>query len=380
MRQLRRGHIAKRAPGSWTLWIELPSDPATGKRRRKTLTVNGTKRDAERQLTQLAHQVDTGLPVDSGNATIRDYLTSWLRDVVAVRNRPRTAEGYRIIVNRHIVPILGGVRVSRLQPADVEVLEAKLLSRGLSANTVHHVHVVLSKALKDATRKGLVSRNVCQLVEPPRPARYEVDPPDSNAIARILELAHKTPYYAIFHVLAYCGLRRGEAVALKWAKIDYVRGVLSVVETAQRLAGKGIVFQPTKSAAGRRGIKLDPKTIRVLRAHNAAQAEYRLALGPIYENHDLVFPGSTGKPLDPSVLTRNFARMATNAGMPGIRLHDLRHAHASALIKVGAHPRVVQDRMGHASSAFTMQAYGHVAADQQEEAANAVAELMEEAP
>ena len=375
---MARGYIAKRSRNSWTLWIELPPDPATGRRRRQTVTVTGTKRDAQLRLTELTHQVDMGIPPNTARLTVAEYLGDWLRDVVSVRNRPRTAEGYQIIVDRHIVPALGSLRLTKLLAGDVERLEAQLLASGLSANTVHHIHVVLSKALKDALRKGLVGRNVCQLVEPPRPGRYEVDAPDPGSIARILDLARQTPYHAAFHVLAFCGLRRGEAIAMKWTNVDLERGIMSVVATAQRLKGRGVVSQPTKSAAGRRGIALDANTVNVLRAHKAAQAEYRLRLGPLYDDHGLVFGGPSGRPLDPAVLTRNFEKLAKKAGISGLRLHDLRHGHASGLIKAGVHPRVVQDRLGHASSAFTMQVYGHVAAGLQADAADAFAGLMAE--
>jgi integrase len=154
------------------------------------------------------------------------------------------------------------------------------------------------------------------------------------------------------------------------------RTVISIVETAQRLKGKGVVLQPTKSAAGRRGIALDKDTVRVLQVHRADQAEYRLKVGSVYDNHDLVFPGATGKPLDPSVLTRNFEKLVGNVGLKGMRLHDLRHGHAAGLIRANVHPRVVQDRLGHASAAFTMQVYGHVSADLQVDAAEAYARAI----
>ncbi len=175
------------------------------------------------------------------------------------------------------------------------------------------------------------------------------------------------------------GIRRGEAVALKWPSVDLDRGVVSMVETAQRLTGKGILLKSTKSAAGRRGIALDIPTVEMLRAHRARQAEYRLSLGVVFEDHGLVFPGPTGRPLDPSVFTRNFKKLARSEGFPELRLHDLRHAHAAGLIEAGVHPRVVQERLGHASAAFTMQVYGHVAAGLQAKAASAFADLMAEA-
>ena len=177
-------------------------------------------------------------------------------------------------------------------------MEAALLRTGLTANTVHHVHVVLAKALKDAMRKGMVHRNVCQAVDPPKPGRYEVKVPDIQAITEILDQTQDTPYEAPFYFMTYTGCRRGEAVALKWENVDLDRGVALIVETAQRLKAKGIVFQPTKSAAGRRGIALDGGTVERLRAHRGRQILHAVELEGIFVDQGPVFPGPYGGPLE----------------------------------------------------------------------------------
>ena len=371
-----RGTVAQRTKGSWTIRVDLPRDPVTGKRRQKRLTITGPKKLAEQKLTELLRQLDTGISVDLSKATVQEYLETWLRDVVAVRNRPRTIAGYTTIVHNHIVPALGSVQLTKLQPAHVQRMEAALLASGLSPNTVHHVHVALAKALKDAIRSKLVHHNVCQDVEPPSPGRYEVKVPDAQAIGRILTLANATPYGAILHFSAFTGCRRGEAVALRWENVDLERGIASIVETAQHLRGRGIVFLSTKSVAGRRGIALDACTVDMLRAHRGRQLLYRMELGAAYQDQGLVFPAPFGGPIHPSVITRNFKKLAREAGYPELRLHDLRHGHAAGLIRAGIYPKVVQERLGHASAAFTMQVYGHVAAGLQAEAAKAFANFM----
>ncbi len=257
-------------------------------------------------------------------------------------------------------------------------MESRLLESGLSPSTVHHIHTALAKALKDAMRQGLIHRNVCQAVQPPSPGRYEVEVPDAQAIRDILALAASTPYATVLHFMAYTGVRRGEAVALKWGNIDLDRAIASITEAAQRFKGKGIVFKPTKSSAGRRGISLDPSTVDILRAHRGNQLLLAADLGGELDDMGLVFPSPFGGPVDPSVITRNFKKLARKAGYPGLRLHDLRHGHAAGLMKVGAYPNVVQERLGHASAAFTLQVYGHVSAGMQEQAAADFANLMAE--
>jgi integrase len=374
-----RGHITKRGMGTWAVVVSLGRDASTGKYRQQWVSVKGTKKDAEKKLAELLHQMDLGIPIETRRCTVREYLERWLTDVVAVRNRPRTVEAYDTITRRHLLPTLGTLQLTKLQASDVERMEAALLASGLSRNTVRHVHVVLAKALKDAMRKGLLHLNVCHAVEPPSIGRYEVRVPDAEAIARILRLATETPYGPVLHFIAYTGVRSGEALALKWENLDLERGVASIVATLQRIRGGGLVLLPPKSAAGKRGIALDEATVSVLREHRGRQLLRQVELAGGYEQQGLVFPGPLGQPLDPSAVTRAWEKLTRRAGFTGLRLHDLRHGHAAGLIKAGVHPRVVQDRLGHASAAFTMQVYGHVAAGLQVEAARQFAHLMAQA-
>ena len=375
-----RGHITKRSKDTYSIVLDLGRDPSTGKRRQQWVTVRGTKREAEKRLTELQGQLDKGVRPTSGKLTVGRYLEQWLSDVVSIRNCPRTVEGYTVIVRNHINPAIGGIQLNKLQSGVVQTMEADLRKSGLSANTVRHVHIALSKALKDAMRADppLVDRNVCQAVTAPSPGRYEVKVPDAGAIGRIVALAQGTPYGAALRFAAFTGARRGEVIALRWENIDLDRGVASIIESAQRLQGCGIVIQRTKSAAGHRGIALDPYTVEALRLHRGQQLLYRMELNGAYQDNGLVFPGPLGGLLDPSVLTRNFEKLAGAAGYPGMRLHDLRHGHAAGLMKAGVYPKTIQERLGHASAAFTLQVYGHVAAGAQAEAANAFAKLMAE--
>lgn len=370
-----KGHLRQRSKGSWSVVISWREN---GKPRQKWETVRGTRALADKRLRELLSQMDSGLFPIIGNQTVGDYLKVWLRDIVTLRNRPRTVESYSVIVNNHIIPAIGSIQLTKLQPAAVQRMEASLLESGLSASTVHHVHICLSKALKDATRAGLLNRNVCLAVQPPSPGAYEVSVPETYAVNQILILADAGTYGPMLRFMAFTGVRRGEAVGLKWENVDLERSVVSIVASAQRLKGKGIVLQPPKSSAGRRGIAIDAGIVDMLRGHQGRQLLYKIDTGDVYKDNGLVFPGPRGGLLDPSVVTRNFEKLARRAGYPGIRLHDLRHAHAAGLIKAGIHPKVVQDRLGHASAAFTMQVYGHLAAGLQGKAAEAFAELMAE--
>ena len=321
-------------------------------------------------------EYDSGLTPTDGRQTVGEYLEDWLDTTAAQRNAARTVQGYRSIVEHHLVPSIGSVRLSKLEASHVRKMLTGIIDSGLTANTARHVYAVVTKALKDAVATGLLPRNVCDSVERPKVARYEVHPPSEVVVSDILESADSTPWGPLFRLLAYTGLRRSEAMGLRWKNVDLDRVHLSVVEAAQRLTGRGIVSEPPKSASARRGVALAPETVAMLRHHRARQAEHVLSLGGAYQDQDLVFANELGNYRDPDSASHAFSRIAKSVGCTGVQLHHLRHAHASVLIAAGVHPKVVQDRLGHASAAFTMQVYGHVASGLQGEAAEAFSMRM----
>jgi integrase len=160
---MARGSIKHRGKGIWTIVIDLPRGE-DGKRKQKRITVHGRKGQAEKELTRVLNELEQGVPLDASKMPLADYLEIWLRDVVSLRNRLRTIEGYRTIVRKYLVPHVGRIQIAKLTAAHVEKMYAKILEAGLSPNTAHHVHVCLSKALNDALRKGIVGRNICKIV------------------------------------------------------------------------------------------------------------------------------------------------------------------------------------------------------------------------
>jgi integrase len=317
--------------------------------------------------------------VDTSRVTIGEFLQRWLKDYAIPNTRPRTAERYESDIRLYITPAIGHIQLAKLSPSDIQGLEAKLLEQGKSLRSVQHLHFVLRESLKHAMRWGLTYRNVAEGVDPPRYRRKEVQPPDGGGVWHILRLAKETPYSSTYQFMAFTGCRRGEALGLRWSDVDLENGTASIVQTLQRLKGKGLVFQPPKSDKSRRSIALDATTIELLREHRGQQLLYQVELGAVYQNRGLVFPGPLGEPLDPSVLTRNFERLARKAGMHGVRLQDLRHFHATLLLKAGTHPKIVQERLGHSSIGITLDTYSHVVPGLQEQAAQAFDAAMKKA-
>jgi integrase len=244
---------------------------------------------------------------------------------------------------------------------------------------VELIHSILSGALKYALRMEVVWRNVAQAVTPPKVERQEAEPPEIAAVRRILETskAEDHPLYPCFRLIAYTGVRRGEALGLRWQDVNLEMGTIAVVQTLGRSVEKGLVFQPPKTNAGRRVIDLDDATIAVLRAHQGQLLLYKAELEGVYHDQGLVFPSPTGGPLNPMAITRAFGRMAKREGLQDRRIHSLRHFHASVMLQHGQSLVLVSKRLGHASVSTTADIYAHIAGGWQKEAARAFAKAME---
>jgi len=228
---------------------------------------------------------------------------------------------------------------------------------------------------------GLLSRNVAQATEAPRAVNKVMPILAPEDVPVFLEAAQESPYYTLFYLLLHTGLRRGEALALKWKNIDLglaslgVSAYLSVVEAAYKLDGTYVIKEP-KTLHSRRRIALSPSLGLVLRRHKAEQEAQRALLGKPLLDDDFVFAHPDGTPLDPSTVSHAFNKIIRRVGLPHIRLHDLRHTHASLLLQAGVHPKVVQERLGHSSIRVTLDTYSHVVGGLQEAAAQRFDDLL----
>ena len=212
-----KGHIKQRSKGSWTLWVDLGRDPETGKRKQQTLTVHGTKKDAERELRKILTCIEGGAYVKPTKLTLAEFLEEWLRDYVRTNTAPRTAERYEEIVRVHLVPALGSLPVIALRPEHIQRYYTKALKSGrrdgkggLSALTVHKHHRVLYEALKYGVKHGILVRNVAEAVDPPRGHSKKLAMLGTKEVQLILDACKETPYYSLFFarlILGYTGVR-----------------------------------------------------------------------------------------------------------------------------------------------------------------------------
>lgn len=373
-----RGRVFRRGKNTWALVLYLGHDPQTGKERRKWYSFK-TRREAEAAQAKLvAHLVEGGTIPASTRLRLGEYLEQWLRTHAELKNlSPVTRRNYADILRKHLVPDLGHYPLQRVSAQAIEEYLAVKRAHALGASSLEAHYGLLHEALGHAVRKGLLARNPCDLVDRPRRDRVEVRCLDEEQVRLFLAEAKRCSlYYRLYLTAILTGMRQGELLGLRWRDVDLTFGTASVQQTFYRL-GKRQLFKEPKSASSRRAVALPPALIEQLRQLREEQNQGRQLLGSRYQEHDLVFCQPDGKPLHGHNITRrDLRRVLAGAGLPPIRFHDLRHSHATHLLQLGVNPKVVQERLGHSTPAFTLQVYSHVLPGMQESAARQLAERL----
>lgn len=379
-----RGSIIKRGKNSYTLRFDAGRDPVTGKRLQHNVTFRANKKEAEQRMADLLHQLDTGTFMKPGKVTLGQFLERWLKEYALPNLSPRTAEGYESIIRIHLVPQLGAILLTQLRPEHIQKCYSEVLAvgrcngpGGLNPLTVRHHHMTLHRALQVAVKWGLIPRNPADAIDPPKYQRADMKIMTEDDIETFLETARNTPYYTCFYLALFTGMRRSEFLALRWSDVDLIMGQVSVSRSIHQLRDNSLIFRSTKTAKGRRTIALPPSAIMALRAHKETQeAIYQKINGAPPAEDSMVFCHVDGTALKPDTVSSAWAVLAARAGLKGIRLHDARHTHASLMLKQGIHPKIVQERLGHASIQTTLDTYSHVAPGLQEAAAKRFDELV----
>lgn len=371
-----QGSIQKRTGARGTMWYGKYDylDPATGKRVHRRVSAP-TRKECETRLRVAIQAAERGHRLADERLTVRAYTEKWLA-AIEPTVRPATYRRYADMLRLHVLPAIGGMQLAKLAPLDLQRLYADRLAAGLSTTTVHHMHAVIHRALKQALRWGHVDRNVSEMVDPPRRTLPDVTTWDAKQTAAVLAAGDTTDLAALWRLALLTGMRRGELLGLMWDDLDLDRGTLAVRRTLSR--GKGGTWElgQPKTASGRRAIALPASCVAALRKHRARQAEERLRLGPLRQDHGFVFTNETGGPLHVNSLMHHFRKLIAAAAVPTIRFHDLRHTCATLLLAQGVHPKIVQERLGHADISMTLNRYSHVTPSMQRQAADALDDAL----
>lgn len=353
------GSIRERRPGVWEIRVGAGRDPATGKYRQLHKTVHGSERQARRALAALVGDFDEGRrPRATG--TLGELLEQWLAKVDGELS-PSTLREYHRLVDRRILPGLGGRQLGKLGVVELEDFYRALVRGGLGAGSVRQVHAIIRRSLAEAVRWGWIATNPAAHARAPRVRKAEITPPSPEQLHQLFAGADEDdPALGTFlRLAASTGARRGELCALRWEVVDLNAGDLLIERALIELAGGGVVEKDTKTHAKRR-LAVGPAIVSALASHRrameerAAAAEQRLERGAYVFSDDL----DCSRPWRPDHVTKAFVRLTKRQGIQA-RLHDLRHFTATRLLAAGHDVGTVADRLGHRDAAVTLNVYRH---------------------
>ena len=349
----------KRKDGRW----EARVIDVAGKRQ----SVYGSTRDeVAKQQTLLLKARQDGRTVVNNKTTLAQYLSMWL-ETVKPNLRPRTFTRSQQTAS-HAVAALGNTPLAKLTPVDLQRLYASRLAAGAAPRTVIKLHSLLHDALDQAARWDMVVRNVADLVDAPRAQRHEMQTLTPEDVRRLLSAAETDRFHALYALAVTSGMRQGELLALHWHDIDLESGT-AVVCGSLSPTTDGPKILPPKNNRTRR-VDLSASARRALQRHRVAQNTERLEIGPAWEDNNLVFPNTLGRPMSArNLLARSYVPLLARAGVPKIRFHDLRHTAATLMLAQGVHYKIASEMLGHSQSSITMDLYSHVSPTMQREAA-----------
>lgn len=358
------GSIYLRKDGLWVGCVSLGVH--AGRRVRRTV-YGHTKAEAAEELRKLQTRSDAGQLDDAGSITIEAWLERWLT-LIESNIEPGSHEPYRIHARKHISPRIGGVRVQRLRPVDVESFYVRCLRDGVSASYVRKLGTTLSVAMNHAVRSQLIPSNPCRGVKRPRAEKHRIEVLDAAQVSALVAACKTDRLGPLFLLMLDSGVRPGEALALTWKDIDFAAGRISVTKA---LTSKGKIKRP-KTERSNRTIDLTPATMTALHGHRKAM---------LAEGRDVrrgqVFVSGTGGAIIPNKLTRDYLRpLLVAAKLPAVGAYALRHTCATMLLAAGINPKIVSERLGHSSIAITLDTYSHVMPGMQRGAVDALAKAL----
>jgi integrase len=385
-----QGHVRKRVHTTkdgrqtvnWYVVVDLARG-SDGKRRQKWHGGFRTRKEAEAERARIVNELNGGGYLEPSSITLEEWVRDGWLPTTKSGVKPSTHHSYERNLELHVLPRLGRSELRQLTPSALNRVYAELLAeghqtqdRGLSAKTVRYIHTIIHKALADAVDAGLLGTNVAERAKPPRPRSTqpaEITFWEPEELREFLEFVSGHRLEAAWHLAAMTGMRRGEVLGLRWQDVDLNGARVSVRQALVSVGYHVLMSSPKNHQA--RVIDLDPGTVEQLRRQWERQLVDRRDWGSECEDRDLVFCLENGTPHHPHCLSQAFERLVEKSGLPRIRLHDLRHTHATIAVRAGVPVKVISERLGHESPAFTLKQYAHVIPGMQAEAASAIARM-----
>jgi integrase len=365
------GSVFQRKDGRWVAQVRLEN----GKKKQRYFKPDQEK-EARVALRKMLNEKEQGKLSTGPQQTLKVYLEQWLEQVHKPTVRIITYKSYRIMLDNHIIPVLGHVQLQKLTAQQVQAFYTIKLNEGLSPGRIKGLHMVLHGALANAVKWELITKNVCDLVTLPIGKRYEAQPLTPEQAQRLLDAAKEHKLETLLVVAVITGMRRGELLGLHWQDIDFDEKCLYVRRSVVRVGKLGLIESEPKTRLSKRKIMLPTFVLDALKHYQEYQQVMREQAGTQWEEKGIVFCNARGGYLSESTLQGSFKRLLKRAGLPNIRLHDLRHGAASFLAMLGVHPKVVQEILGHSNIGMTMDVYSHLFPSMQQEAMEKLGKLF----
>ncbi len=365
------GSLYQRKNGTWRAQISI-----RGERRGFS---SKSKAECQQWIRNQLRSVDEMVENGDPSITLGEYLDNWI-ETSRISLRPKTVSNYEMLVQRHIKPLIGSLRLVDLNLARIERFYADLLAMGNGPRTVRHIHSALHCALERAVRYDLITRNPAHGARLPKYSPPEMQVLDESQANHFLMTARGSPFLALYHLAIITGMRLGELYGLTWNDLHWHTGELHVRRQAVDVSGGGWEFAEPKTRFGTRIIKLGQGTLEVLQAHKERQEQQKALMGSRWKDNNLIFPSSVGTPLNKSNMRKDFNRILEEAGLPHIRFHDLRHTAASLMMNHQVPILVASRRLGHSKPSVTLDIYSHLYQESQNDVATLLDELVTPVP
>ncbi|MGD8457029.1 MAG: site-specific integrase [Anaerolineales bacterium] len=363
------GSIFKTKHGTWRAQITIQ-----GKRLSKNFD---TQRECQDWLRKTRDKIEAGLTYEYSQKIYGDFLNNWMLSTKSTLTH-NTWSHYNQIVGDYIIPELGKIKLVDLKPEHIQALYEKKLREGKGPRLVQYIHAIIRKSLNHALKLGVINRNPALATNPPKRHQKEMSILMENQVqALIIAGQHQDhPYIRIYQLAISTGMRQGEILGLQWKDIDWERMTIHIRRQLRNVYGGGLEFAPPKSKAGIRKVKVGTQVMGIMEEQKLRVAKMAFKNTEKWQDQDLVFPGKTGKPLAHSYVTTLLQKLLSDAGLPKIRFHDLRHTAASLMLNSGVPVLVVSKRLGHAKPSITLDVYGHLISSMQEFAAEVMDQFI----
>lgn len=370
-----RGSVIKRGK-NYSIAYYIGKDE-TGKWRQKWESGFPSKKEAERILRERISVVESTYNGNLSCKTLGDFLHYWLEVYCEKNLAPNTVRGYRTNIEKHIIPHIGNILMIKLGPKDLQDLYYKLEAQNLSSTTVRYVHNNLHRALAYGVKMQFIPKNPADMATPPRPQHYEATILNPDQVLILLQACESKDLFWPVLLAVTLGLRRGEALGLRWEDVDFGNKMIYVHHSAHTDSVKTFEIAKTKSRSSNRTLLLPDYVYECLQIRYEYLQERRKVLGKSFNSFDVVCFREDGTPYTTNALQHQFRKMITDLKMPEIRFHDLRHTNATMLLRKKIPAKIVSSMLGHSTIKLTMDTYSHVVPEMQEEAVSAVNSILQ---